>query len=343
LPYRRQRAGEWVRQNQGAAGIDPQTRAEIEAADGPALLVEIAPRRRDKRYRPPPVRRVRIPKGDGKTRPRGIPTVRDRGAQAACQRLREPIFEADLEGCSCGFRPEKGALDAWEAVSQTSRQGYRWGVEADIQPFFDRLEHQQRMTALRRRISEGERLRLLYRGRKAGYLRDGVSHATDPGSPPGGVLPPWLANVSRHGFDEAPQTQKAFLGRWTRDAEDFVIPCGTAEQAVRALEGTREPWAGVGWTRHPAKTRRVNDREVGFDCRGFHHRRGLLTGSQKESRGVWRWPSKKACRQLRAPVRERGGPPGRRRRERGTASRGWDGICRGGSLPSAMGRAPGRS
>jgi len=126
-----------------------------------------------------------------------------------------------------------------------------------------------------------------------------------------------LANVYLHGFDQAQRAQKAFIGRWTRYADDFAIQCGTAEQAGRALEWTREQLARVGLTLHPAKTRGVNDREEGFDFLGFHHRRVLWTGSRKESRGVLRWPSKKACRQVREQVRELAGPPGRLRRERG--------------------------
>src|SRR3989442_11387857 len=149
------------------------------------------------------------------------------------------------------------------------------------------------MAALRRRISDGELLRLVYRWLKAGYLLDGVSHDTDQGSPQGGVLSPLLANVYLHGFDQAQRTQKAFIGRLTRYADDFVIQCGTAEQAARALAWTREQLARVGLTLHPAKTRVVNDREEGFDFLGFHHRRVLLSGRREESPGGVRWPTKK--------------------------------------------------
>ena len=134
-------------------------------------------------------------------------------------------------------------------------------------------------------------------------------------------MSPLLANVYRHGFDPAPQTQKAFIGRLTRDADDFVTQCGTAEQATRALEWTREQLARVGLTLPPEKTRVVNDREEGFDFLGFHHCRVLWTGSRKESRGVLRWPSQKACRQFREHVRELVGPPGRLRREREACQR----------------------
>ena len=317
LSYVLQRAWELVRRNQGAAGCDQQTLAEIETQGVAEFLAGIAQCLRDKSYRPQPVRRVEIPKGGDPTRrrPLGIPTVRDRVVQAACKLLLEPIFEADFEGSSFGFRPERGALDALEAVYQHSRQGFRWVVDADIEQFFDTLDHQVLMAALRRRISDGELLRLIYRWLKAGYLLDGVYHDTDQGSPQGGVLSPLLANVYLHGFDQAQRTQKAFLGHLTRYADDFVIQCGTAEQAARAREWARAQLARVGLRLHPEKTRVVNDRETGFDFLGFHHRRVLLTGSQQESRGVLRWPSQKACRQFRAQVRLLVGPPGRLRRE----------------------------
>lgn len=244
--YVLQSAWELVRRNDGAAGIDRQTLADIEAQGVPAFLAGIAQSLQDKTYRPQPVPRVEIPKrGDPtRTRPLGIPTVRDRVVQAAAKLLLEPIFEADFEGVSFGFRPEKGPLDALEAVYHHSRRGYRWVVDADIQQFFDTLDHQTLMAALRRRISDGEVLRLIYRWLKAGYLWEGEFHHTDQGSPQGGVLSPLLANVYLHGFDQAHGTQKSFLGRLTRYADDFVIRVPSGRTAL--LNRRRGRWNGRG-------------------------------------------------------------------------------------------------
>jgi RNA-directed DNA polymerase len=313
LPYILQNAWELVRQNQGAAGIDQQTLAEIEAQGVPGFLAEIAQALGEKTYRPQPVRRVEIPKDGSKTRSLGIPTVRDRVVQAAAKLVLEPIFEADFAGTpSFGFRPGLGPHDALAAVDQNARQGYQWVVDADIEQFFDTLDHQQLMAALRRRISDGELLRLIYRWLKAGYLADGQYHETDQGSPQGAVLSPLLANVYLHAFDRALQTQKGFVGRLVRYADDFVIQCGTAEHAARALEWVQAELTRLGLRLHPEKTRVVEDRE-GFDFLGFHHRRVFLRRARRWSFGVIRWPSKKAQQRFRERVRRLVGPPMRLR------------------------------
>lgn len=312
VSYVLQRAWEQVRQNRGAAGIDQQTLAEIEALGVETFLAQIAQTLREKSYRPQPVRRVAIPKGDPrerKTRPLGIPTVRDRVVQAAAKLVLEPIFEADFEGTpSFGFRPGLGPHEALAAVSQHAEHGFRWVVDADIAQFFDTLDHQQLMAALRRRVSDGELLRLIYRWLKAGYLLDGQYHDTDQGSPQGGVLSPLLANVYLYALDQAQASEKSFVGRLTRYADDFVIQCGTRAHAEQALRWVSQQLAHLGLRLHPEKTRLVRDRE-GFDFLGYHHRRVLLGRERRESRGVYRWPSRKAQQRFRDRVRQLVGPP----------------------------------
>jgi len=318
LPYILQSAWEMVRRNHGASGIDGETLAAIETYGVERFLAETAQAVRDKSYRPVPVRRVYIPKPDGRLRPLGIPTVRDRVVQAAAKLVLEPIFEADFEGCSFGFRPGIGQHDALASVQEQSQKGLRWVVDADIEQFFDNLDHQELMIALRRRIGDGQMLRLIYRWLKAGYLWEGAYHDTDEGSPQGGVLSPLLANVYLHSFDRASRQQKSFIGKLTRFADDFIIQCGTEEMARRAQAWASEQLGKLKLRLHPTKTRIVNDREVGFDFLGFHNRRVVLGSHSrrragKESNGVLRWPGQKAQKKFRAHVRGLVGPPGRLR------------------------------
>ena len=147
----------------------------------------------------------------------------------------EPIFEADFLDSSTGFRGGIGQLTALTAVRNYAIKGFRFVVDADIEGFFDNLDHDKLMAALRRRISDPALLRLIWRWLKAGVVIAGVRKDTDRGTPQGGVISPLLANVYLHSFDKAHKEQRNFISRLTRFADDFVLQCGTRRHAEQAV------------------------------------------------------------------------------------------------------------
>ena len=296
-------AWERVRKNKGAAGPDGVTIHSIESSGAEAFLMDIAQSVSSKQYKPSAVKRVEIPKSPGKTRPLGIPTLRDRVVQAAAKIVLEPIFEADFTDVSYGFRPGIGPPDALAAVQRNASSGLQWVVDADIEGFFDNLDHDRLMEALRRRISDSAMLRLIWMWLKAGVLIGGVLEDTGHGTPQGGVLSPLLANIYLHQFDEAHKEQESFLGRLTRYADDFVIQCRTSAEAQQALGWAKQQMEGLGLTLHPDKTRIIDDATGGYDFLGFHFRRIKPSRRAAQPRAVF-WPSRKSCQRFRDRFKE---------------------------------------
>lgn len=286
--------------NGGAPGPDGKTFEEIEAGGRAELLEQLHEELKTKQYKPGAVRRVYIPKPNGKERPLGIPNIRDRVVQTAAKLVIEPIFEADFEDDSYGFRPKRSAHQALEAIEEALQQGMSWVLDADIEAYFDTIPHDRLMKTLAERIVDGAMLALLKSFLTAPIIDErsgGGPRRNDRGTPQGGVISPLLANVYLHLVDRnfRRKTEKGVLcGRLIRYADDLVIVTPRApEQERRWLENILDR---LGLKLHPEKTQQLDARERAFDFLGH-------TLRWRYERKLYLDISAKALNRIRAELR----------------------------------------
>jgi RNA-directed DNA polymerase len=315
-----------VRGNKGArtAGVDGQTAYYVEAVQGvEGFLDRLRSGLKDRSFQPLPVRERMIPKpgGSGTKRSRrlGIPTVGDRVVQASLKLVLEPIFEADFDPGSYGFRPERRAHDAIAETHHLAKHSYEWVLEGDIEACFDRISHSALLGRVRRRVGDKRVLALVKAFLKAGILtEDGALRDTGTGTPQGGLLSPVLANVALSVLDEhfadkpggprSTQHERAKRRRHglanyrlVRYADDFVVMVsGTKAHAEALLDEVAGVLSTIGLRLAPGKTV-ITHIDEGLDFLGWriqrHHKRGT------SKRYVYTYPAKKALRAVTAKVK----------------------------------------
>jgi group II intron reverse transcriptase/maturase len=297
-----------VKKRRGAAGLDAQSIADVERYGVERFLEELAVVLRAGEYRPSAVLRRYIPKADGRQRPLGIPTVRDRVVQMAAKLVLEPIFEADFLPCSYGYRPKRSQTMALEALRELGKTHHHV-LDADLRNYFGNISHDKLMKLVEKRVSDRRMLKLVRQWLKAGVMEDGETRSVYTGVPQGGVISPLLSNIYLHVLDTLWMRHSAPLGTLVRYADDLVVVCKSKQQCEEAEKRVRVILARLGLELHPEKTRRVElyDGKQGFDFLGCHlHKR--LSGKiwERERKRVYflhRWPSRRAMTRVREKVR----------------------------------------
>ena len=263
-----------VKANQGSPGIDGISIRDIEDQGVSEYLEKLGEELRTKSYRAQAVKRVMIPKANGGERPLGIPTVKDRIVQTACKQLIEPIFEADFEESSYGFRPERSSADALKAIKVHLQEGKSEVLDADLSKYFDTIPHDKLLIALKERISDPRLLDLIHQWLKAPIYEDGGfkgGKKNKVGTPQGGVISPLLANIYLNLLDRIVNNPKSLFHengvKIVRYADDFVLMGKQMGDQIK--EKLTSLLSRMGLSINAEKTRTVEAKRESFDFLGF--------------------------------------------------------------------------
>jgi RNA-directed DNA polymerase len=274
-----------------APGVDRRTAESYKPEEITKALTQTVATLKSHTYRPQPVRRVFIPKANGKTRPLGIPTAIDKTLQLAAAKILEPIFEPLFLNLSYGFRPSRNAHQALAAVNHmVMGQKVNWIIDADIKGFFDNVNHDWLIKCLEQRITDPNFLWLMRKFLKAGVMTEGKVQTTTQGTPQGGIVSPILANIYLHyvldlWFEVKEKKQLTGFSQLIRYADDFIVGCQTRQEAEKILKDIKDRFVQFGLTLAEDKTRvlefgrfaveNTNKRGGGkpqtFDFLGFTH------------------------------------------------------------------------
>lgn len=304
-----------VRANGGAPGVDGVSIAEVSQTGVDTFLTGLHEQLRAQRYQPNAVRRVYIAKPDGRMRPLGIPTVADRVVQMAVLLILEPIFEADFEDCSFGFRPGRNAHQALAEIRGYIEQGYQAVYDADLQSYFDSIPHERLLACVRMRVVDRAVLKLIRMWLEAAVVEPGAGEGgqakvsrSQSGTPQGGVISPLLSNLYLHWFDrrfhriEGPgHWAKAKLVRY---ADDFVVLARYVGEPLKDwIEGTLEGWLELKLNRDKTRVVNLNGKGQSLDFLGytFRYQRDRL-GRDRQYLNVT--VSKKAMNRARARLHD---------------------------------------
>ncbi len=308
IPYMLREAWKSVKSNDGAPGVDGITIGKVEDYGVDMYLKELGEELRKQTYKPQAVKRVMIPKANGGQRPLGVPTVRDRIAQTVCKMILEPIFEADFEDSSYGFRPGRSSKDAITAIKEHLKEGKAEVYDADLSKYFDTIPHDKLQIALKQRIADPRILKLINKWLKVSVYEDGQykgGRDNHTGTPQGGVISPLLANIYFHLLDRIVNSSQSLFYKHgvqiVRYADDFVLMGKKLPEEV--IVKLKNLLHRMGLSLNEDKTRKIDARKESFNFLGFT----IRYDKDIKGRDLRYWnivPGKKSEQKIRDKVKE---------------------------------------